>query len=700
VKMFTAWKTEAMPNIMQDLQEQSLTTCNIFPSMCVGPNLMANVYHEVMYSFELSTTILNDHIYPELQKICSPELDMKWPESEDNLISCQDAFSKILDYKKCMANIYVEECKKHIEKEASARHHDVIKSEATLEMEENVHVSLYENPNHETLMMIDQAAFNCFSAFKHVLELANQDNYQWLYDHFNKYPNIWMHLAIKKAYQQMDNMMCSLGEHSSSGSQDSLSLREQEAAYRILYALNGISNTVWVFWHKLNWPDLETTLNSGFILIEGLALLDKKIINEYHDIHMKDCIYEAHELADTVKVLNGLKEKQRSTVNQLEELNQQIAEKWKEGGNGDNNENYVIKIKECYELIEKTSTVIEEEIRNKMELYCSGVKVKIKKYIQEKNLHQDDQSDCLLDFIINVEMKKLQESIGIKKYCQGSLGVNQMLWDTMEREVLSHFQSKKLRNLQSNKPARFQHLKDAIDNFIVAKETLSNKCLISSNELTDLLQMKQDLSVLTGTPEDLIKKYLLMKMETQAEVQTLPSELTQCQMRLKLELDRELWSVMVEPLSMQGIQRREGKYSLNIQLEISAISGKIGKEVKESPVYSGVADAIAFDLVDESPQKYSFKADKETLGNLLIIIYIFDVQKAHFKQFIGELIFQVEESEKCCGLTEGSSWIIGSPGIGHQGPEYMELTRRQDNKSKEFVTKEEKHRSKKRFFAF
>jgi len=286
--------------------------------------------------------------------------------------------------------------------------------------------------------------------------------------------------------------------------------------------------------------------------------------------------------------------------------------------------------------------MIDDEIQAKMKLYCSFyAKSKIQNYLKNKNIHADDGkggfADCLLYFVIEQEIRKLHTHIRMDEYCQGENGINQMLWNTMEDEIIKHFEEKKERNKQNNKPARFEHIKVAMDHLIGAKKSLSHANIIASTDVTALEKVKEQLGILAGDTEYLIKKCLKVKIHEQKHHPEKATIKSKHHIVLKAGIFKDSKLLKIEPVSLKGLTPRPGKSHSKIQLYVHPFPSSDGKDhTMESPVFPNVEEAVAFDLLKVERTNYEFSMEGQ--DEIFVTITVFDINRMGFKHFVAEMV--------------------------------------------------------------
>ena len=133
--------------------------------------------------------------------------------------------------------------------------------------------------------------------------------------------------------------------------------------------------------------------------------------------------------------------------------------------------------------LQKIKDNTKEEILKKIQNYTEGRRPTIKAYIMKKKLVNEET--CLMKCIAD-EHDLMYDNID-KKYRSN---VMVPLWTVMEEELMHQFQIKKQRNLEKNKPERFNHFKDALPDMIDYKKRMVKEGLIPDLDLDSLLECK------------------------------------------------------------------------------------------------------------------------------------------------------------------------------------------------------------------
>lgn len=639
--------------------------------------------------YELCTRMLVLHVIPDLYL-------NKHPELKENS-GYQDAFKGIFNYQDFLADLYIDECKAIIK--------DPILDEER-----------YYNED-DPIIQTHLAAYNCFSSFRKVLEYSKNNDQSWLYQMFDKYAKIWINMALSKANIHLDNLIHIIQEQEKncSGVFDGPSLSREssmmdDSAQGILYQFNGISETVWIFWKQLEWPNIIDNFRNGSNLILGLSELEGKIINEYHKIHMQDTVYDSKELSNDIEVLVGIKKKQRRKVDVITDLHTQLA-------NGDLTEvdmnTCKIEIERCHGAIEDSENKIKELIETRIKLFCQkSIEPQIKKFVQEKNI--ESSGDCLLQFM-DQEFKKLSYNMRRLEaaFTQRSFGV---LWDAMEQEILTNFKQKKERNIQKNKPERFNHIKYSMNSLIEMKNDLYNagKIMCEGEKcFKTLREVKEDVLVLSGTPEYLIKMVLRKKTQEQKvdfeESLLRTTEKSAGQIKMKIGYNKETGKILVELKSLHDVKIREGKKDSKIKIQVRFYPDRLGKDVQyESPTYKDVIGSIAFDMEeDKAPLIYNFGVNHTISGtpvqkqmqDIFVTVTVLNCTKK--VTCIGEVVVQLikngvlmpelpELNSKAEFTAEVSAltYHLHNFSSVYHTSEYHQLSKRNDSISTSFVSRE------------
>ena len=335
--------------------------------------------------------------------------------------------------------------------------------------------------------------YETFCGFKRICKNLRpmQNLPEWLFDTYEQYPDLWMELAIYKAETQVDNLLKHVRvneerfqEESESNKNDGHLSRENsvdDITNETLISFVAITDTCWTFRRELNWPSIDVNLRTGIKLIEDFAKFETRILNLFESIHMKDDDYDVVELSRTIKLLDGLLKRHHTTADEVSSLHLQIAND--EEMNEVDTEYFKKKMTDCYEAIEKVKEKSRDEIIHKIKFYCEGRRPKIKDYVVNKKLVNDDE--CLMN-CIDGELRLMYKHIQTKYHSD----VMVALWKLMEEELELQFQNRKQRNLSKNKPSRFEHFKEALPVMISVKKEMHDNGVISDLSLDTLSNSK------------------------------------------------------------------------------------------------------------------------------------------------------------------------------------------------------------------
>ena len=305
----------------------------------------------------------------------------------------------------------------------------------------------------------------------------------WLFEVFSAYPEVWIqHLAVNKAEFHLDNMLHYVRQHngqkpapappSSAQTAETFSRcsSQEDIVLLTLTAFMDLSKGCWRYRENLEWPDHMVRLKTGLVLVKEWGAFEKRLLNQFERIHLEDNEYDATELCDFIKLVEGLLSNHLDSNKEIAALHQEIA-------NDDDIysleelETLKDKLRDSQKLIENIKTGFEKEIDYKLKGYCEGRREKIKQFIKEKKLtcsEADDSEESLMKFI-DEECRKIYE-----KELKHQAKVILSLWDVVEQELLRKFEEKKAKNKDKSKPLRFAHYKTSIPEMRDAKEIIFN----------------------------------------------------------------------------------------------------------------------------------------------------------------------------------------------------------------------------------
>ena len=338
-----------------------------------------------------------------------------------------------------------------------------------------------EDPRVVGLML----AWESFIGMKRLWRAAHpfSDYPGWLFEVFSAYPEVWIqHLAVNKAEFHLDNMLQYVRQHtghkpapappSSAQTAETFSRcsSQEDIVLLTLTAFMDLSKGCWRYRENLEWPDHMVRLKTGLVLVKEWGAFEKRLLNQFERIHLEDNEYDATELCDFIKLVEGLLSNHLDSNKEIAALHQEIA---------NNDDIYSLeeletlkdKLRDSQKLIENIKTGFEKEIDYKLKGYCEGRREKIKQFIKEKKLtcsEADDSEESLMKFI-DEECRKIYE-----KELKHQAKVIISLWDVVEQELLRKFEEKKAKNKDKSKPLRFAHYKTSIPEMRDAKEIIFN----------------------------------------------------------------------------------------------------------------------------------------------------------------------------------------------------------------------------------
>ena len=290
-----------------------------------------------------------------------------------------------------------------------------------------------------------QAALDVFIIVKTILKqlYPMQPLPLWLFEFFEGYPECWIeHLALFKAKVFIDNLVKYLEsagmkdqingnkQEEAKNEDDTEKLREKqkslsrnnsnEESYLIqtLYNYTVINSGCWKSREELEWPDNLMQVKTELILIKSLASLEKVLLSQFEKIHYQDDEYDAKELCDTIKILDGL-------LRNWEGIEKQMKK------DEEKEECLNIKFEESKLALENIKSELSAEIIEKIKQYCQERRVKIKSYIDQKQLIdiEDEQADTLIKFID-------EECTQLAQLAEHQNQVIIQLWKMVEEELM------------------------------------------------------------------------------------------------------------------------------------------------------------------------------------------------------------------------------------------------------------------------
>ena len=362
----------------------------------------------------------------------------------------------------------------------------------------------------------------------------------WLFEVFSAYPEVWIqHLAVNKAEFHLDNMLHYVRQHngqkpgpaqpSSAQTEETFSRcsSQEDIVLLTLTAFMDLSKGCWRYRENLEWPDHMVRLKTGLVLVKEWGAFEKRLLNQFERIHLEDNEYDATELCDFIKLVEGLLSNHLDSNKEIAALHQEIA-------NDDDIysleelETLKDKLRDSQKLIENIKTGFEKEIDYKLKGYCEGRREKIKQFIKEKKLtcsEADDSEESLMKFI-DEECRKIYE-----KELKHQAKVIISLWDVVEQELLRKFEEKKAKNKYKSKPLRFAHYKTSIPEMRDAKKIIFNNFDILEvnvdtyqksrflhintifHFLFHFFAVMKDVAILTENSQILINRTLRLKAE-------------------------------------------------------------------------------------------------------------------------------------------------------------------------------------------
>jgi len=658
--IYRSWEKELMQNADEDVAS--------------SPNLHIQVCRD----------IINKHIYKE---------------TKVGYLQFQEIFKDVIDYQKVIGRKYLEICRNNLEK-------ILPKNEKKL---------LFKYDEKSARVKGLTLVYETFCAMKRIFENINETYPLWLFELYGQYPTLWMEMALYKAEVQVENLLKLVRQDQRKFDTPDMEDREinkiisrddsvEDITNATLRDFYGICDTCWKFRAELQWQGPDINLNTGLRLIEGLAKLENRIPQLFDSIHMQDEEYDVLELARTIKLLNGLLRRHDATVNEVATLHSQIA-------NDDNmdkvdEDHYRTKMAECYELLQKIKDNTKEEIFKKIQNYTEGRRPTIKDYIMKKKLVNEET--CLMKCIAD-EHDLMYENID-KKY-RSSVMVP--LWKVTEEELMHQFQIKKQRNLEKNKPERFNHFKEALPDMIDYKKRMVEEGLFPDPDLESLTEFQKEVTILTDDSRVLMNKLLRMKATNQ-KIYFEENQGSQLSMALKIAYMTELDKIFVEIVSIRNIPLRAKKTSSRIQLSIRFSPDRMGtgQICEETEIFDDIDRSIAFDL-QGAPLRYEFSIDhissKKEYEDGFVIINLFHVDKARRLLPIGECVSQVVRNGVLATELVHLKDVQTATSLSYQlhtwdelteTDEACELARRTDQLAKAFNSKEEKTRRTSFFMKF
>merc|ERR1719410_1425507 len=163
-------------------------------------------------------------------------------------------------------------------------------------------------------------------------------------------------------------------------------------------------------------------VKSELILIKSLASLEKVLLSQFDKMHTEDNDYDAKELSDTIKMLDGL-------FRNWEGIEKQVKE--------DESKHLNIKFEESKLALENIKSELTAQIDEKIKEYCECRRTKIKDYIEQKQLIdvEDEQANTLIKFID-------EECTQLTQLAEQQNQVIIQLWQMVEEELMTRLWQK------------------------------------------------------------------------------------------------------------------------------------------------------------------------------------------------------------------------------------------------------------------